>query len=75
MEKTFVFYGEESGEICRSSSLNEIYKKFKEVKEFDRKNKIKDNYYFEMEIIKDNELIISDIKIYKRGNKIYCKYI
>lgn len=73
--KEYVFSGNFSGELYRSKSLIDMYKTSKDIKEFDRKNYIEDTYYYEVEIEKENTIEIVEVKIYKRGNKIYCKSI
>lgn len=78
--KEYVFSGESSGELYRSKSLVDMYKTSKEIKEFDRKNYIQDTYYYEVEFENGDKdergrtiVYRQEVKIYKRGNKIYCK--
>ena len=73
--KEYVFFGNFSGELYRSKSLIDMYKTSKDIKEFDRKNYIEDTYYYEVEIEKENTIEIAEVKIYKRGNKIFCKSV
>lgn len=80
--KEYVFSGEQSGELCRSKSLVEIYHTSKDIKEFDRKNGIDDIYYYEVEIESDEKdekghviVYAHEVKIYKRGRKVFCKRV
>lgn len=73
--KEFVFSGENSGELYRSKSLVDMYKVSKGIKELDKKNDIQDKYYYEVEIEKGEYLEIGEVKIYKRGNKVFWKSI
>lgn len=82
LEKLYVFSGESSGELYRSTSLLDVYNTAKDIKEFDRQNYIQDNYYFEVECLTDevndngHKVVYTyDVKIYKRHGKVYCKYI
>lgn len=73
--KEYVFSGECSGELYRSKSLVDMYKVSKDIKEFDRGHYIQDKYYYEVEIYKGDVVEVCEVKIYKRGNKIFCKSI
>lgn len=80
--KEYVFSGECSGELYRSKSLVDMYKVSKDIKEFDRKHYIQDTYYYEIEFENGDKnemgqtiVYTQDVKIYKRGNKIFCKGI
>ena len=78
--KEYVFSGECSGELYRSKSLVDMYKTSKEIKEFDRKNGIKDTYYYEVENVSNEKderghtiVYSQQVKIYRRGNKLFCR--
>lgn len=73
MSKLYVLYGNASGELHSDSNIVEFYKMMKNIKEFDRSNGIQDTYYCELHISDDEECSIYDVKIYRRGNKIFCK--
>ena len=80
--KEYVFSGECGGELYRTSSLIDMYKVSKDIKEFDRTHYIQDKYYYEVEIENGDKneqgqtiVYTQEVKIYKRGNKIFCKYI
>lgn len=80
--KEYVFSGEYSGELYRTSSLIDMYKTSKDIKEFDRKHYIEDNYYYEIEFENGDKneqgqtiVYIQPVKIYRRANKVFCKYI
>lgn len=82
MQKEYVFSGNFSGELYRSKSLIDMYKTSKDIKEFDRKHYIQDTYYYEIEFENGDKneqgqtiVYTQEVKIYKRGNKIYCKSI
>lgn len=47
--KSYVVYGEESGEIKEFKTLKEAQEFIKKLKLFDKKNRIKDKYYIEEE--------------------------
>lgn len=49
MKKYYVVYGEESGEIKEFKTLKEAKEFIKELKKFDKKEGIEDNYYIEIE--------------------------
>lgn len=70
-----VLYGEESGEINSYPTLWDAYRGLKEIKKFDKENRIEDKYYFMHEYEKDGALYQGEIKIYRRGNKIFYKYV
>ncbi len=84
MIKEYVLYSEYQGELARSESLLDIYHMSLEEKEINKKYHMGDKFYFMKEIskLKDSSSYIKtyevekyDVKIYKRGNKIYCKNI
>lgn len=74
-ENLIVLYGEYSGEVSSYPTLWDAYRGLKEIKKSDKENGIEDDYYFMHEYEKDGALYQSEIKIYKRGNKIYYKYV
>lgn len=47
--KEYVVYGKESGEIKSCKTLKEAKEFIRKIKEFDKKEYIKDNYYIEIE--------------------------
>lgn len=47
--KSYVVYGEESGEIKEFKTLKEAQEFIKALKLYDKKNRIKDKYYIEEE--------------------------
>jgi hypothetical protein len=47
--KSYVVYGEESGEIKEFKTLKEAQEFIKMLKLYDKKNRIKDKYYIEEE--------------------------
>lgn len=49
MEKYYVVYGNESGEIKSFKTLKEAKDFIKELKRFDKENNIEDTYYIEIE--------------------------
>lgn len=74
MNKQIVLRQEDGDEIKRFKSTAEAYYTLKEVKEFDKRNGIKTNYYFELEIdINSDTTEIYDLKIYKYKGSIKMK--
>lgn len=70
-----VLYGEDSDEVNSYPTLWDAYRGLKETKKFDKENGFEDKYYFMHEYEKDGALYQREIKIYRRGNKIFYKYV
>ena len=71
--KRYVLYGECSGELYANENIVEFYKTMVEIKKTDKENNIQDTYYCEMEIENGNSLDIYDIKVFRRGNKVFVR--
>lgn len=63
--------GDESGHMSNYPTLWDVYKGMREIKEFDKRHSIKDNYH----IIWCCKGIDREIKITRRGNKLYWKVV
>ena len=75
LSKEIVLYGEESGEIASYKNILDAYLGLKDIKRMDKEENIDDKYYFMYEVSTDKEIRQYPIKIYRRNNKIYRKYI
>lgn len=71
--KNYVLYGEYSGELYSNKNLVEFYKTMIEIKKSDKENNIQDVYYCEMQIENGDSLDIYDVKVFRRGNKIFVR--
>lgn len=67
----FYIEGDESGYMLERATLAETYSALKEIKEFDRRNNIKDNYHIYW-VHGDVEM---EVAIRKYRNKIKAKII
>lgn len=74
-ENKIVLYGEDSGELASYKTLWDAYRGAKNIKETDREYGIEDKYYFTHEYVKGNFIYEREIKIYRRKNKIFYKYV
>lgn len=77
MKKEIVLYTvEESEEIGRYETLWDAYRGLQEIKEFDKRNGMSgEKYYFQYEIENEDSVLVREMKIYRRGNKIYYKWV
>lgn len=73
--KDLVLYGEGQGEVLRCKTLWEAYNTFKEIKKEDKRNKLKDEYYWTFEVEYLDYIEVRNIKFYVRNNKMFYKFI
>lgn len=73
MTKEYALFSEELGEEFRHTSILEIYKEWRRLVEDDKVHHDKKTYYFLRCEIEGNTEYQTEVKIYKRHNKVYAK--
>ena len=71
--KEYGLFSEELGEEFRSSSLVAVYKEWRRLVQDDKDHHDKKTYYFYLIETEGDVEYRTEVKIYRRGNKVFCK--